>query len=81
MSRNERQSHVVQRRRRPFIGCVLAGTFVLRCAAGAMGVMIQFYFEYIDQNVHPISNTAGGLIIATFFAAELLGAPGFWRPQ
>jgi len=55
----------------------LAGSFVLRCAAAAMGVMIQFYFEYIDRNIYPISNTEGGLIIATFFAAELLGAPVF----
>ena len=64
------------------ISCLL-GTFVLRCAAGAMGVMIQFYFEYIDQNLYPISNTVGGLIIAAFFAAELLGAPifGAWSDR
>jgi MFS family permease len=42
-----------------------------------MGVMIQFYFEHINQNVYPISNTESGLIIAAFFAAELLGAPAF----
>jgi MFS family permease len=59
------------------LASVLAGTFVLRCAAGAMGVMIQFYLEHISQNVYRISNTEGGLIIATFFAAELLGAPVF----
>jgi MFS family permease len=61
----------------------LAGTFVLRGAAGAMGVMIQFYFEYIDKNVYAISNTEGGLIIAAFFAAELLGAPifGAWSDR
>ncbi len=61
----------------------LAGTFVLRAAAAAMGVMIQFYFEYIDKNVYPISNTEGGLIIAAFFAAELLGAPlfGAWSDR
>ncbi len=55
----------------------LVGSFVLRCAAAAMGVMIQFYFEYIDKNVYAISNTEGGLIIAAFFAAELIGAPAF----
>jgi MFS family permease len=61
----------------------LLGAFVLRCAAGAMGVMIQFYFEWIDKNVYPISNTEGGLIIASFFAAELLGAPlfGAWSDR
>jgi MFS family permease len=64
------------------ISC-LVGTFVLRGAAGAMGVMIQFYFEYINQNVYPISNTEGGLIIAAFFGAELLGAPifGAWSDR
>jgi MFS family permease len=61
----------------------LLGAFILRCAAGAMGVMIQFYFEWIDNNVYHISNTEGGLIIASFFAAELLGAPifGAWSDR
>jgi len=58
------------------IAC-LAGSFVLRLAAAAMGLMIQFYFNWIDNHVYPISNTAGGIIIATFFAAELIGAPVF----
>ncbi len=61
---------------RSLMAC-LAGSFVLRSAAAAMGVMIQFYFEYIHQNVYPISNTVGGLIIGAFFAAELIGAPAF----
>jgi MFS family permease len=67
---------------RSLVSC-LAGTFVLRCAAAAMGVMIQFYFEFIDQNVYRISNTEGGLIIAAFFAAELIGAPlfGAWSDR
>lgn len=61
----------------------LVGSFVLRSAAAAMGVMIQFYFEYIDKNVYPVSNTEGGLIIAAFFAAELIAAPifGAWSDR
>lgn len=64
------------------LACLL-GTLILRAAAAAMGVMIQFYFEYINQNVYPISNTAGGIIIGTFFAAELIGAPlfGAWSDR
>ena len=68
---------------------LLLGSLVLRAAAGAMGENIQFYFNAISDaardpnhplrtlvhaNVYPISYTLGGIIIATFFAAELLGA-------
>lgn len=65
------------------LAACLLGTFVLRCAAAAMAVMIQFYFEYIHKNVYAISNTEGGLIIAAFFAAELIGAPvlGAWSDR
>ncbi len=65
------------------LAACLLGTFVLRCAAAAMGVMIQFYFEFIDKNVYRISNTEGGLVIAAFFAAELIGAPifGAWSDR
>jgi MFS family permease len=68
---------------------MLVGTLVLRAAAGAMGENIQFYFNAIHDavsnpnhplrailhaNVYPISYGLGGLIIATFFAAELIGS-------
>jgi MFS family permease len=68
---------------------LLAGSLMLRAAAGAMGENIQFYFNAIHDaagnpnhplrtlvhaNVYPISYALGGAIIATFFAAELLGA-------
>lgn len=78
---DSRLAHIL-RLDRSLAACLL-GTFVLRCAAAAMGVMIQFYFEYIDKNVYSISNTEGGLIIAAFFAAELIGAPlfGAWSDR
>jgi MFS family permease len=69
---------------------VILGSLVLRAAAGAMGENIQFYFNAIHEaalnpghplraivghaNVYQISYTLGGIIIGTFFAAELLGA-------
>jgi len=69
---------------------LIIGILVLRAAAGAMGQNIQFYFNAIHDaalhpdsplrrivgaaHVYPISYTLGGIIIATFFASELLGS-------
>ncbi len=68
---------------------LLLGSLLLRAAAGAMGENIQFYFNaildaavnpnhplrpLIHAQVYPISYALGGAIIASFFAAELLGA-------
>ncbi len=68
---------------------LLVGSLLLRAAAGAMGENIQFYFNAIHDaavnpnlplrtlihaHVYPISYGLGGAIIASFFAAELLGA-------
>jgi MFS family permease len=69
---------------------VIVGSLVLRAAAGAMGENIQFYFNAIHEaslspnhplrlivgagHVYPISYTLGGIIIGTFFAAELIGS-------
>jgi MFS family permease len=72
---------------------VIVGSLLLRAAAGAMGENIQFYFNAIheaslnpahplrqvvgDGQVYAITYTLGGLIIATFFAAELIGSVFF----
>jgi MFS family permease len=69
---------------------VIAGSLLLRAAAGAMGENIQFYFNAIHEaaqspthplraivgadQVYAISYTLGGIIIGSFFAAELIGA-------
>ena len=69
---------------------LLVGTLILRAAAGAMGENIQFYFNAIHDAalspIHPlraivasgqlyrISYTLGGIIISTFFIAELFGS-------
>lgn len=68
----------------------MVGTLILRTAAGAMGENIQFYLNAIHEasrspthplsqiagagGVYPISYTLGGLIIGSFFVAELIGA-------
>jgi MFS family permease len=72
------------------LAAVIVGSLLLRAAAGAMGENIQFYFNAIHAafmdpshplraiagvgNVYPISYTLGGMIIGSFFVAELLGA-------
>ena len=78
---------------------VILGSLVLRAAAGAMGENIQFYFNAIHeaalspthplraivgaQNVYQISYTLGGIIIGTFFVAELFGSMllGAWSDR
>lgn len=78
---------------------LIVGSLVLRAAAGAMGENIQFYFNAIHEaaldphhplrliagahQVYEVSYTIGGLIIGTFFAAELIGAPlfGAWSDK
>ena len=78
---------------------LIVGSLLLRAAAGAMGENIQFYFNAIHEaalnpnhplrliagahQVYEVSYTIGGLIIGTFFAAELIGAPlfGAWSDK
>ena len=78
---------------------LIAGSLLLRAAAGAMGENIQFYFNAIHEaalnpnhplrfiagahRVYEVSYTLGGLIIGTFFVAELIGAPlfGAWSDK
>lgn len=72
---------------------LIAGTLVLRAAAGAMGENLQYYFNYISEaarspghplhliagfgNITEIDYTIGQIIITIFFAAEVIGAPVF----
>jgi MFS family permease len=78
---------------------IIAGSFILRAAAGAMAQNLQFYFNSIQEaafnpshplrviagadNVYEISYAIGGLIIGTFFVAEIVGAPlfGAWSDR
>ena len=78
---------------------LILGSLVLRAASGAMGENIQFYLNAIHEaainpnhplrnlvgggNVYEVSYTLGGIIIATFFASELIGAMvlGAWSDR
>lgn len=80
------------------LAAVLVGSLLLRAAAGAMGENIQFYLGFINAaskaadhplrtvagaTIQEISYTLGGIITATFFAAELIGSPlfGAWSDK
>jgi MFS family permease len=54
---------------------VLVGSLVLRVAAQTMGLMLLFYLEFINGTFFTISHTERGFIVASFFIAELVGAP------
>ncbi|HET9530664.1 MAG TPA: MFS transporter, partial [Blastocatellia bacterium] len=56
---------------------VLVGSLILRVAAQTMGLMVLLYLEYISNNYISISHTETGFIVASFFIAELVGAPVF----
>jgi MFS family permease len=82
---SSRQPHVIRS-----LTAVILGSFILRMAAAAMGQNIQFYFNAIHQaaldpnnplrllfgqhHVYQISYSLGGVITASFFVAELIGA-------
>lgn len=80
------------------LAALIVGTVVLRAAAGAMGENIQFYLGEINKaaqapdhplrmitgaTVQEISYTLTGLIIGSFFVAELIGSPlfGVWSDK
>ena len=72
------------------LAAVIFGSLLLRAAAGAMGENFPFYFNAIHDaalspvhplramvgasHVYPISYSLGGIIIGSFFIAELIGA-------
>ncbi len=80
------------------LAAVIVGSLVLRAAAGAMGENIQFYLGSINEaarfaghplrtiagaNVQEISYTLTGIILGSFFLAELIGSPlfGVWSDK
>ncbi len=77
---------------------LIVGSLLLRAAAGAMGENIQFYLSSINAAAHspshPLHTIAGtvvqeipywlmGIIIGSFFVAELIGSPlfGVWSDK
>ena len=61
---------------RSIVACI-AGTLVLRTAASSMAIMLGFYLSFINRNQYPVSATIVGLLAASFFLTELIGAPVF----
>jgi MFS family permease len=52
------------------LAAVIVGTLFLRMAVQVMTLMLQNYFDQIN-----VPYTVGGFVIASFFVAELIGAP------
>ena len=55
----------------------LIGNFFLRAAAASAGTLISLYLASLQQAGHPIRAEVVGLAAMLFYAAELLGSPGF----
>lgn len=55
----------------------IVGTLILRCASGAMGLMVGLYLSHINDFVQPVSASLYGTLAASFFATELLASPIF----
>mgnify|MGYP000639125330 CR=1 FL=1 len=64
---------------RSLIACII-GSLVLRCAAGAMGLLVGIYLKHINDTLYPVSATVLGLFTFGFFLTELFGSPilGAW---
>ncbi len=67
---------------RSLIACIV-GSLVLRCAAGAMGLLVGIFIKYINDTLYPVSATELGLFTFAFFLTELLSAPvmGAWSDR
>ncbi len=80
------------------LAMLIIGSLLLRAAAGAMGENIQFYLSFINEAAlspnHPLRTITGaavqaipytlmGVIIGSFFVAELIGSPlfGVWSDK
>lgn len=67
---------------RSLFACIV-GSLVLRCAAGAMGLLVGIYLKHINDTLYPVSATEVGLFTFSFFLTELIGAPilGAWSDR
>ncbi|MCX6020653.1 MAG: MFS transporter, partial [Chloroflexi bacterium] len=59
------------------LALVLAGTFVLRCASYAAGIIIVVSLGLKSRTDSEVTAGLASLIAVTFYAAELIGAPIF----
>ena len=59
------------------LALALAGTFVLRAASFAAGIIIPISLGLRSRTDHTITAGLAGLVMVTFYASELVGAPVF----
>jgi MFS family permease len=55
----------------------LGGTFILRCASYAAGIMIPIFLGLRSRTEHDVTVGLASLVAVTFYASELVGAPIF----
>ena len=65
------------------ISLALSGTFILRCASYAAGLLVAISLGIKSRNEADVSVGYASLIAVTFYASELIGAPlfGAWSDR
>ena len=65
------------------LALALSGTFVLRAASFAAGIIIPISLGLRSRTDHEITAGLAGLVMVTFYASELIGAPifGAWSDR
>ena len=67
----------------PSLGLALGGTFVLRCASYAAGLLVLVSLGIKSRNETDVTASMASLVAVTFYASELIGAPlfGAWSDR
>jgi MFS family permease len=65
------------------VGLALSGTFVLRCASYAAGLLVLVSLGIKSRNEADLTAGIASLVAVTFYASELIGAPifGAWSDR
>ena len=65
------------------VGLALSGTFVLRCASYASGLLVLVSLGIKSRNEADLTAGVASLVAVTFYASELIGAPlfGAWSDR
>jgi MFS family permease len=65
------------------VGLALSGTFVLRCASYASGLLVLVSLGIKSRNEADLGPSVAALVAVTFYASELIGAPlfGAWSDR
>ena len=67
----------------PSLGLALSGTFVLRCASYAAGLLVLVSLGIKSRSEADVTAGVASLVAVTFYASELIGAPlfGAWSDR